>query len=86
MVGKIHPFFPMIGKFFRPFSNDWKKFSARSPALGKRLQKRKVFYGVCPGAAFLIPFPNMEDACQFIEYFSFQFFNRFGSQCRKEIR
>ncbi|MBR4252761.1 MAG: hypothetical protein IKQ15_10775 [Kiritimatiellae bacterium] len=30
MVGKIHPFFPMIGKFFRPFSNDWKKFSAQA--------------------------------------------------------
>ncbi|MBR4250927.1 MAG: hypothetical protein IKQ15_01330 [Kiritimatiellae bacterium] len=24
MVGKICPFFPMIGKIFRPFSNDWK--------------------------------------------------------------
>jgi hypothetical protein len=25
MVGKIRPFFPMIGKIFRRFSNDWKK-------------------------------------------------------------
>jgi hypothetical protein len=28
MVGKTGPIFPMIGKNFRPFSNDWKKFSA----------------------------------------------------------
>ncbi len=27
MVGKTGPIFPMIGKIFRPFSNDWKKFS-----------------------------------------------------------
>jgi hypothetical protein len=27
MVGKNWPIFPMIGKIFRPFSNDWKKFS-----------------------------------------------------------
>jgi hypothetical protein len=26
MVGKIGPDFPMIGKNFRQFSNDWKKF------------------------------------------------------------
>ncbi len=28
MVGKNGPIFPMIGKIFRPFSNDWKKISA----------------------------------------------------------
>ena len=27
MVGKSGPFFPTIGKIFRQFSNDWKKFS-----------------------------------------------------------
>ena len=26
MVGKFRSFFPMIGKIFRRFSNDWKKF------------------------------------------------------------
>ena len=29
MVGKFRPIFPMIGKIFRPFSNDWKKFSVQ---------------------------------------------------------
>ena len=29
MVGKNGPIFPMIGKIFRAFSNDWKKFSER---------------------------------------------------------
>ena len=29
MVGKFRPFFPTIGKIFRQFSNDWKKFSVR---------------------------------------------------------
>ncbi len=28
MVGKISAIFPMIGKIFCPFSNDWKNFSA----------------------------------------------------------
>jgi hypothetical protein len=27
MVGKFRPIFPMIGKIFRHFSNDWKIFS-----------------------------------------------------------
>ncbi len=27
MVGKLWPIFPMIGKIFRAFSSDWKKFS-----------------------------------------------------------
>jgi hypothetical protein len=27
MVGKFDPVFPTIGKIFRRFSNDWKKFS-----------------------------------------------------------
>jgi hypothetical protein len=29
MVGKIGASFPMIGKNFRRFSNDWKTFSGR---------------------------------------------------------
>ena len=29
MVGKFWPIFPTIGKIFRRFSNDWKKFSGR---------------------------------------------------------
>ena len=37
MVGKISPFFPMIGKFFCPFSNDWKKFRAIS---GKQKEQK----------------------------------------------
>lgn len=30
MVGKMRPDFPMIGKIFRRFSNDWKTFSGAS--------------------------------------------------------
>ena len=41
MVGKTGPFFPMIGKIFHAFSNDWKKFSRKQyhqqrPQTGKR--------------------------------------------------
>jgi hypothetical protein len=33
MVGKNGANFPMIGKIFRAFSNDWKKFSGTRLAL-----------------------------------------------------
>jgi hypothetical protein len=33
MAGKLAPFFPMIGKIIRPFSNDWKHFSRISRRL-----------------------------------------------------
>jgi hypothetical protein len=35
MVGKFGAFFPMIGKNFRAFSNDWKKLSAQGERKGK---------------------------------------------------
>jgi hypothetical protein len=37
MVGKNGPIFPMIGKIFRPFSNDWKKISG--PFSGNKKNK-----------------------------------------------
>jgi hypothetical protein len=41
MVGKFRPIFPMIGKIFRAFSNDWKKFSAQGESKGSARGKRK---------------------------------------------
>jgi hypothetical protein len=35
---KIHPVFPTIGKIFRQFSNDWKKFSR--PSLANKTTNR----------------------------------------------
>ena len=34
MVGKILTFFPMIGRIYRAFSNEWKKFSAQGERKG----------------------------------------------------
>ena len=41
MVGKFGAIFPMIGKIFRAFSNDWKKFSAQGESKGSARGKRK---------------------------------------------
>ena len=38
MVGKFGPIFPMIGKIFRRFSNDWKKFSGWREGSGWRAE------------------------------------------------
>jgi hypothetical protein len=38
MAGKLRPVFPMIGKNFRPFSSEWKKFPGRRiPPHGRAL-------------------------------------------------
>jgi hypothetical protein len=45
MVGKFRPIFPMIGKIFRPFSNDWKKYFQPLENFLRRAQTcRAVFH------------------------------------------
>ncbi len=46
MVGKFGAVFPMIGKIFLAFSNDWKKFSAQGERKGIARGKRKERKGV----------------------------------------
>ena len=55
MVGKNRPNFPMIGKIFRQFSNDWKKFSREgsgrdSSHKGHKGHRGKVAEGKREGA------------------------------------
>jgi hypothetical protein len=41
MVGKNGAVFPMIGKIFRVFSNDWKQFSGENGWMRKNKQVKK---------------------------------------------